>query len=385
MDFELSEEQRAIAETTRRFVEKEMPRQQVLKWVRDKVEPPQELFKKLGKMGYYGFLLPEAYSGLEKPDPMGMLAFVEQFARASSAITTAWGRAAVILAPLVAKFGTQAQKDLVLPKVMAGEVFMALGLTEPGSGSDAASLRTTAVKRADGNWVVNGEKLYCSQAQSAGFLILAARTDPSAVKQEGISTFLIENPGKNPAIELTRIETMGLATVPTFSANFRDLVLPPSAMIGQENKGWQCVLGGLDNERLYHGAIGVGASQAIIDEVVTYLKQRVQFGKPLSKLQSVRHKIVDMQLRVEAARLLVYRGASVLEKTGACHNEASFAKVAGAECYMHCAYTGLHLLGGYGYTVDSGLPMHFQDAKLFEIGGGAMEVQRDIIARGMGL
>ena len=178
---------------------------------------------------------------------------------------------------------------------------------------------------------------------------------------------------------------MGLATVPTFSANFRDLVLPPSAMIGQENKGWQCVLGGLDNERLYHGAIGVGASQAIIDEVVTYLKQRVQFGKPLSKLQSVRHKIVDMQLRVEAARLLVYRGASVLEKTGACHNEASFAKVAGAECYMHCAYTGLHLLGGYGYTVDSGLPMHFQDAKLFEIGGGAMEVQRDIIARGMGL
>ena len=153
---------------------------------------------------------------------------------------------------------------------------------------------------------------------------------------------------------------MGLATVPTFSANFRDLVLPPSAMIGQENKGWQCVLGGLDNERLYDGAIGVGASQAIIDEVVTYLKQRVQFGKPLSKLHSVRHKIVDMQLRVEAARLLVYRGASVLEKTGACHNEASFAKVAGAECYMHCAYTGLHLLGGYGYTVDSGLPMHFQ-------------------------
>jgi alkylation response protein AidB-like acyl-CoA dehydrogenase len=385
MDFELSEEQRAIAEATRRFVDKEMPRRQVLQWVRDRVEPPQELFRKLGSMGYYGFLLPEPYSGLEKPDPMGMLAFVEQFARASAAITTAWGRAAVILAPMVARFGTQAQKDAVLPRVMAGEVFMALGLTEPDSGSDAASLRTTAVRRADGHWVVNGEKLYCSQANSAGFLILAARTDPAAVKQEGISTFLVPEPGSNPAIELTRIETMGLGPVPTFSACFRDLVLPPDALIGPENKGWQCVLGGLDNERLYHGAIGVGASQAIIDEVLNYVKQRVQFGKPLGKLQSVRHKIVDMQLRTDAARLLVYRGASVLEKTGACHNEASFAKVAGAECYMHCAYTGLHLLGGYGYTVDSGLPMHFQDAKLFEIGGGAMEVQRDIIARGMGL
>lgn len=385
MDFDLSEEQRAISENTRRFVEKELPRQQVLSWVRDKVEPPQALFRKLGAMGYYGFLLPEPYSGLERTDPMGMLAFVEQFARASAALTTAWGRVAVILAPMVARFGTQAQKDLVLPKVMAGEVFMALGLTEPESGSDAASLRTSAVQRSDGNWVINGEKLYCSQAKSAGFLILAVRTDPAAIKQEGISTFLIENPGNNPAIEMTRIETMGLAMVPTFSVHLRDLVLPPSAMIGPQNKGWQCVLGGLDNERLYHGAIGVGASQAIIDEVVAYLKQRVQFGKPLSKLQSVRHKIVDMQLRVEAARLLVYRGASVLEKTGSCHAEASFAKVAGAECYMHCAYTGLHLLGGYGYTVDSGLPMHFQDAKLFEIGGGAMEVQRDIIARGMGL
>lgn len=385
MDFEFTPEQRSIAETTRRFVDKEMPRQKVLQWVRDKVEPPQELFKKLGELGYYGFLLPESYGGLDKPDPTGMLAFVEQFARASSAIATAWGRAAVILGPMVAKFGTQAQKDLVLPRVMRGEVFMALGLTEPGSGSDAASLRTTAVKRDDGHWVVNGEKLYCSQAQSAGFLILAARTDPNAIKQEGITTFLVPEPGRNPAIELTRIETMGLGPVPTFSAHFRDLVLPPDAVIGEVNKGWQCVLGGLDNERLYHGAIGVGASQAIIDEVSAYLKQRVQFGKPLSKLQSVRHKIVDMQLRVEAARLLVYRGASVFEKTGACHNEASFAKVAGAECYMHCAYTGLHLLGGYGYTIDSGLPMHFQDAKLFEIGGGAMEVQRDIIARGLGL
>lgn len=385
MDFEPSAVQRAIAETTRRFVEREMPRQKVLQWVRDKVEPPHALFEKLGALGYYGFLLPEAYSGLENPDPMGMLAFVEQFARASAAITTAWGRAAVILAPLVARFGTQVQKDLVLPRVMRGEVFMALGLTEPGSGSDAASLRTAAVRRADGCWVINGEKLYCSQAKSAGFLILAARTNPQAVKQEGISTFLISDPGRNPSIEMTRIETMGLGPVPTFSVHFRDLVLPPDALVGEENRGWQCVLGGLDNERLYHGAIGVGASQAIIDEVVAYVKQRVQFGKPLSKLQSVRHKIVDMQLRVEAARLLVYRGASVLERTGACHNEASFAKVAGAECYMHCAYTGLHLLGGYGYTVDSGLPMHFQDAKLFEIGGGAMEVQRDILARGLGL
>ena len=385
MDFEFSPEQSAIAETTRRFVEKEMPRRKVLQWVRDKVEPPQELFEKLGALGYYGFLLPEAYSGLERPDPMGMLAFVEQFARASAAVTTAWGRAAVILAPLVAKFGSPEQKDLVLPRVMRGEVFMALGLTEPGSGSDAASLRTTAVRRPDGCWVINGEKLYCSQAKSAGFLILAARTNPKVAKQEGISTFLVQDPGRNPSIELTRIETMGLGPVPTFSMHLRNLVLPPDALIGEEHKGWQCVLGGLDNERLYHGAIGVGASQAIIDEVVAYVNQREQFGKPLSKLQSVRHKIVDMQLRVEAARLLVYRGASVLDRTGSCHNEASFAKVAGAECYMHCAYTGLQLLGGYGYTVDSGLPMHFQDAKLFEIGGGAMEVQRDIIARGLGL
>ncbi len=385
MDFELSEEHQAIQETARRFVEKELPRSKILAWVREKVEPPRELFRKLGELGMYGFLIPEEYSGLERIDPIGMITFVEQLARCSSALTTAYGRSAVILGPLVASAANKEQKDKVLPKVVAGETFMALGLTESSSGSDAASLRTRAIKQADGSYVINGEKMFCTQAQSAGFMILAARTDPNAIKQEGISLFLIENPGANPAIEINRIETMGMAVVPTFAVNFRDVKLPASALIGKENQGWKYLLHGLDNERLYHGAIGVGASQGIIDEVIAYLKQRVQFGKPLSKLQSVRHKIVDMQMRVEAARLLTYRGAAVLAKAGSCHNEASYAKVAGAECYMHCAYTGLHLMGGFGYCVDSGLPMHFQDAKLFEIGGGAMEVQRDIIARGLGL
>ncbi|MCG3187844.1 MAG: Acyl-CoA dehydrogenase [Rhodocyclaceae bacterium] len=385
MDFELSAEHQAIRETARRFVDKELPRTRILEWVRAKQEPPRELFHKLGELGMYGFLMPPEYSGMDRTDPMGMIMFVEQLARASSALTTAYGRAAVILGPLVANFANKQQKDMVLPKIIAGETFMALGLTEPGSGSDAASLKTRAVKQADGSYVINGEKMFCTQAQSAGFLILTARTDPDAVKQEGISMFLVENPGANPAIKITRVETMGMAMVPTFAVSFDNLRLPASTLIGKENEGWKYMLHGLDNERLYHGAIGVGASQGIIDEVSAYVKQRVQFGKPLSKLQSVRHKIVDMQLRVEAARLLTYRGAAVLAKTGACHNEASYAKIAGAECYMHCAYTGLHLLGGFGYCVDSGLPMHFQDAKLFEIGGGAMEVQRDIIARGLGL
>lgn len=385
MDFELSVEHQAIRETARRFVEKELPRNKILGWVREKVEPPRELFRKLGELGMYGFLLPSEYSGIERTDPTGMIVFVEQLARASSALTTAYGRAAVILGPLIAGFANEQQKGRVLPKVVAGETFMALGLTEAGSGSDAASLRTRALKQPDGWYVINGEKMYCTQAESAGFMILAARTNPGAAKQAGISLFLIENPGANPAIRLNRLETMGMAMVPTFSVSFQDLRLPASALIGKENEGWKYMLHGLDHERLYHGAIGVGASQSIIDEVSAYVKQRVQFGKPLSKLQSVRHKIVDMQLRVEAARLLTYRGAAVLENTGACHNEASYAKIAGAECYMHCAYTGLHLMGGFGYCVDSGLPMHFQDAKLFEIGGGAMEVQRDIIARGLDL
>lgn len=385
MDFELNEEQLAIQETARRFVRKELPRPLVLQWVKDRVEPPRELFRKLGAMGMYGFLMPPAFGGQETIDPIGMLTFVEQLARASSSLTTVYGRAGVILGPLIANFGTPAQQKLILPKVAAGEAFMSMALTESEAGSDAASLRTRAIRLSDGSWLINGSKLYCTQAGGADFLILCVRTDPDVIKQRGISLFLVEKPGANPAIDCRRLDTMGMHVAPTFALSITDLRLPADALIGVENQGWQHMLHGLDLERLYHGAIGVGASQGIIDEVITYVKQREQFGKPLSKLQSVRHKIVNMQMRVEAARMFTYRGAAVLAKTGACHKEASYAKITGAETFMHCAYTGQHLLGGYGYCVESGMPMHLNDAPVFEIGGGAMEVQRDILARELGL
>ena len=178
---------------------------------------------------------------------------------------------------------------------------------------------------------------------------------------------------------------MGMAVAPTYAISITDLRVSAHALVGVENEGWQQMLHGLDLERLYHGAIGVGASKGIIDEVIAHVKTRIQFGKPLSKLQAVRHKIVDMQMRVEAARMFTYRGAAALAATGRCHAEASYAKVSGAETYMHCAYTGQHLMGGYGYCIDSGMPMHLTDAPVFEIGGGGMEIQRDIIARALGL
>lgn len=385
MDFELSEEQLAIRETAHRFVKQELPRNQVLEWVKDRAEPPRALFRKLGEMGMYTFLLPQKYGGQDAIDPAGMLVFVEQLARASSSLTTVYGRSAVILGPLIANFGTPEQQDLILPKVATGEAFMSMALTESEAGSDAASLRTRAVREADGSWLINGSKLYCTQAASADFLILCARTDPDAIKQRGISLFLVEKPAANPAIECRKLDTMGMCLAPTFSLSITDLRLPTTALVGGENQGWQHMLHGLDLERLYHGAIGVGAAQGIVDDVIAHVKQREQFGKPLGKLQSVRHKIVDMQMRIEAARMFTFRGAAVLAKTGQCHKEASYAKISGAETFMHCAYTGQHLMGGYGYCLESGMPMHMSDAPVFEIGGGAMEVQRDILARELGL
>lgn len=385
MEFELNAEQLAIQETAMRFVKKELPRAQVLRWVKERVEPPRALFRKIGDLGMYTFLMPPKYGGQDAIDPAGMLTFVEQLARASSSLTTVYGRSGVILGPLIANFGSSAQQELVLPKVAAGEAFMSMALTESEAGSDAASLRTRAIRQPDGSWLINGSKLYCTQAGGADFLILCARTDPDVVKQRGISLFLIEKPAANPAIECRRLDTMGMQLAPTFSLSITDLRVPANSLIGIENEGWQHMLHGLDLERLYHGAIGVGAAQGIIDDVIVHVKQREQFGKPLGKLQSVRHKIVDMQMRVEAARMFTYKGAAALAKTGHCHKEASYAKISGAETYMHCAYTGQHLLGGYGYCLESGMPMHMSDAPVFEIGGGAMEVQRDILARALGL
>jgi len=385
MDFGLSPEHEALRDTTRRFVQQHFPREKVLQWVRDKVEPPRETFLKLGELGVFGLMLPPEYSGLEKVDPTGMVVFVEELSRASSALSTHYGRAAVIVAPQIAKFASKAQKDAVLPKVVRGEIQLGFFLTEPEAGSDAANVSTRAEEQPDGSFLVNGTKIFNSQVESAGFAVLAARTDPDKPKHEGITLFLIEEPGKRPEIHYSRIETLGLAMIPTYNVSFDNLRLPADAIIGKRGGGWKALLNGLDYERFYHGAIGVGASQAIVDQVVEYVNQRIAFGKPLGRLQAIRHKIADMQLAVDAARLLTYRAAWKLEREGSCHREASMAKVAGAETYMRVSHQGIQLLGGYGYSVESGLPMHFADAKLFEIGGGAMEVQRNIIAKEMGL
>lgn len=385
MEFSLSEQQRLIQETARQFVDRELPEKRVQQWYRDKVEPPREVFQKLGELGMYGFLMPPEYSGLDEVDPLGLCVFVEQLARASSALCTIYGRAAVICGPTLAHFGSKAQKDRVLPDLIKGKVIFSLALTEPEAGSDAASLRTRAERQADGSFLINGSKLYTSQCESADWQILAARTDFQCKKQEGITLFLVEKPAANPAVTCHRLETMGLSIVPTYSVTYENLRLPADAVIGEVNQGWQALLHGLDMERFYHGAIGTGAAQAVIDKVVAYLKQRKQFDRPLSKQQVIRHKIVDMQLQTDMARLMTYRAGWMLSQQGSCHKEASMAKISGAENYMRVANMGTQLMGGFGYCVESGLPQHFTDAKLFEIGGGAMEVQRNIIAKEMDL
>ncbi|MBZ0325602.1 MAG: acyl-CoA/acyl-ACP dehydrogenase, partial [Alphaproteobacteria bacterium] len=217
MDFGLSPEHEALRDTTRRFVQQHFPREKVLQWVRDKVEPPRETFLKLGELGVFGLMLPPEYSGLEKVDPTGMVVFVEELSRASSALSTHYGRAAVIVAPQIAKFASKAQKDAVLPKVVRGEIQLGFFLTEPEAGSDAANVSTRAEEQPDGSFLVNGTKIFNSQVESAGFAVLAARTDPDKPKHEGITLFLIEEPGKRPEIHYSRIETLGLAMIPTYN------------------------------------------------------------------------------------------------------------------------------------------------------------------------
>lgn len=385
MDFDLSFEHQTLRDSARRFVENELPRNKVLKWVADKEEPPRELFTKMAELGVYNFLMPPEYSGLDQTDPIGLVVFVQELARASSAICTIYGRSAVILGPTIAALGTKAQKDAIVPNIIEGKYVMALGLTEPNAGSDAASIKTKAVEQPDGSFLINGSKQYTTQIASADWLILIARSDPDKEKHKGLTAFLIENPGKHPNIEHHRLDTMGLSVAPTYTVSIKDLKVTPDQILGERGKGWQAVLRSLDMERLYHGAIGVGASQVIVDEVVDYLNQRIAFGRPLTRQQAIRHKLVDMQMSIDAAQLMTYRAAAKLAAGQECHREASMAKLSGAETYMRVANTGLQLMGGYGYCVESGMPMHFTDAKLFEIGGGAMEIQRNIIAKEMGL
>lgn len=376
MDFDLSEDQRVMRDSLRQFLKRECP----IEYVRqcDEAERfPHELYEKLAKAGWLGLPIAEEYGGTGG-SCTDLAVFLEEFASHFEAGANIYYTTIVIAADAISHFGTDEQKRDLLPRLARGEIRFAFSLPEPHSGSDAASLRTQAVREGD-EWVINGQKMFCSCAQEADHILLMARTDKEAPKHEGISMILLDP--RTKGVELRKLKKLGLKPMDINEIFLTDVRVPVDNVIGEVNKGWRNALKTLDYERCCLSAVNVGAAQSCLDKVLTYTREREQFGQKIASFQLSRAKLADMEMEIDAARLLLYRSASLVDRGIPNNKESAVANLYSSEAYVRAALSGMRLMGGWGYLMEFDMQRHFRDSKLAEIGGGTSEILRIVISR----
>jgi len=368
-------------DSVRRFVDKEMPPERMREWAR-KAEFPEHVFRQWAEMGWLAMGQPEEYGGIPA-EPREMIALAEELARNGFDITGAYATS-LFLGMTVGRNGSDAQKNAILPELIKGRAHLSTAITEPDTGSDMTGIKCRATKDGD-DWVLRGEKVYCSGAHLPNTTILVTcrtSTDPDN-RRKGLTIFLVRNDA--PGLSISRMDTMGRKIFGTNRLFFDDVRVPASAMLGQLDEGWGILSGGLDLERLFMSAGLVGNAQSALNLASEYAKQRIQFGKPISRNQAISHVLVDMRIRVDAARHMLHHAASLLQQGKPCRAEASMAKLMASEALVEVTNRGMQILGAYGYTTEVDMERWFRDGRVTTLMGGSSEIQRNIIAHEMGL
>jgi hypothetical protein len=375
MDFELTTEQELARRTAREFGEGEIA--PVIARYDEAEEFPAELMAKLGALGFMGALLPPEHGGAGL-DYVAYALVVEELSRVDGSVgITMWAHNSLCTNHIY-MFGTPAQRDRYVPPLARGEVLGAWGLTEPGSGSDAAAMRTRAVE-GDDAFVLDGTKAFITNGSVAGTAVVLAKTDPAAGGR-GVSAFIIERgtPGFRAG---QRYKKLGLHASDTAELVLEGVRVPKANLLGERNRGFQDTKKVLEGGRIAMAAMGVGLAQGALDQAVRYAKERHAFGQPIGKFQGIQAMLADLATEVEAARLLTLRAAYGKDQGRPVMREASMAKVFSSEVAVRCATKAVQIHGGYGYTREFPIERFYRDAKLCEIGEGTSEVQRMVIAR----
>jgi alkylation response protein AidB-like acyl-CoA dehydrogenase len=375
MDLALPDDCRALQASIRTFCEAKV-KAQAREW--DHTEKfPMEVVRELGSLGVLGIKVAEEFGG----SGLGSLAVacaVEEVAKYDGSLALTVASHNGLGTSHIRIFGSDALKQKYLPKLATGEWLGAWGLTEPGSGSDAAGMRTTAVKQGD-NWVLNGAKMFITQGTVGDVFVVLAVTDASK-KQKGITAFALEK--SFPGFKQRSIHgKLGMRSSDTAELLFENVLVPDSQRVGEVNHGFIDTLKILDGGRITIGALSVGLGQAAIDAAVRYAKDRTAFGQPIAEFQAIKWMLADSKMEIDAGRLLVHRAAALADAGKPYSREASMAKLFASEAATRACNKALQIHGGYGYTREFPVERYLRDAKLCEIGEGTSEVQRNIIAK----
>lgn len=372
---ELPESHRALKASLRAFCEEQV-KPHARAW--DHAErPPLDTVRALGELGVLGMQVSEEYGGAGL-DTLAVAVAVEEIARYDGSLALTVASHNGLGTGHLRLFGNLEQKRRYLPRLATGEFLAAWALTEPGSGSDAAGMKTTAVKGPSG-WVLNGSKMFITQGSLAQVYVVLALTSPEK-RQRGISAFLVEK--GTPGFTHRPIHgKLGMRSSDTAELIFENVIVPESQMVGEPGMGFVNTLQILDKGRITIGALAVGLHRGALEESVRYARDRQAFGQPIGYFEGIRWMLADMQTELEAARLLVHRAAMLADAGRPYTGEASMAKLFASEAANRACNRAVQIHGGYGYTREFPVERYLRDAKLCEIGEGTSEIQRTIIAR----
>lgn len=374
-DLELSEEQIMIRDMARDFARGEIaPHAQAWEkagWIDD------DVVRKMGELGLLGMVVPEDFGG-SYTDYVAYALAVEEISAGCGATGAMMSiHNSVGCGPLLA-YGTADQQQQWLPRLATGEVIGCFCLTEPQAGSEAHNLRTRA-ELVDGQWVINGAKQFVSNARRAGLAIVFAVTDPELGKK-GLSAFLV--PTDNPGFKVDRSEhKMGIRASDTCAVTFDNCRVPAANLLGERGKGLAIALSNLEGGRIGIAAQALGIARAAFEAALGYSRDRVQFGKPINEHQSIANLLADMQVQVNAARLLILHAARLRSAGRPCLSEASQAKLFASEMAERVCSMAIQVHGGYGYLEDYPVERYYRDARITQIYEGSSEIQRMLIAR----
>ena len=374
-----SDEHEMLRKSVRAFVEKEVA-PEVAAW-EDAGRIPRALWRRLGELGFLGLEFPTEYGGAGG-DFLSSVVLGEEMARCRSG-----GVAFSVLvhtdmsSPWLTRYGTEAQKRTYLPGIIKGETVCALGITEPGTGSDMAALATRAERRGD-RFHLTGSKIFITNGVYGDLYFVAARTGPGtpARRHEGLSMFLVEK--GLPGFTVSRkLDKMGMRASDTAELAFQDCPVPAENLLGVEGRGFQQLAAGLQRERTMAAVLALSGARQALEDTIAYLQQRAAFGEPLAARQALRHRVADLATELEAARRLTYHAAQLYAAGEECVTEVSMAKLFATEVANEVAYHAVQLHGGYGYMREFPVEGFFRDVRLWTIASGTSEIMREIVAK----
>lgn len=375
MDFDLTDSQQRLIETVRDFCVREV-KPHAMEWDRDE-RFPGEVVAQLGELGLLGMTVPEELGG-SALDTLSVACVVEEVARWDGSLALTVASHNGLGTSHLLRFGSEELRKRYIPDIAAGKKLAAWGLTEPGSGSDAAGMRTTAVRKNKG-WVLNGSKMFITQGTVGDVFVVLALTEPGR-RQKGVTAFLLEK-GLRGFSQRPLHGKLGMRSSDTAELVMEDVFVEDWRRIGEVNGGFVDTLKILDKGRITIGALAVGLGRGALEESVAYARERKAFGKPIGDFQALRFMMADMDTELDAARLLVWRAACLADQGKIFTREAAMGKLFASEAACRAAAHGVQIHGGYGFTREFLVERIYRDVKLCTIGEGTSEVQRLVIAR----